>query len=169
VVEVGGFGSVFAVATVGIIIAFSLGAFAKLTISYMTLTTSMPPVPSRPQVESGYMQDPETCFVNITMGGSKGLPVSKLGLVEVFVAYRSGGSLLSTRLERDSGWSAVRVFVGSGAGELVNPVDLAKGTGIWDPGETLELKLQLPLPSDGGEWYFLMVLPDGGECSWTFS
>ncbi len=168
-VELGGFGSVFAVATVGIIIAISLGAFAKLTVSYMALTTSLPPEPSRPRVESGYIQDPETCFVNVTMGGSKGVPVSKLEMAEVFIVYRSSGSILSMRLDRGSGWSAVRVFVGSSAGDLINPIDLAKGTGVWDPGETLELKLQLPSPLDGNEWCFLMFLPDGGECSWTFS
>ncbi|MBS7620233.1 hypothetical protein KEJ21_06290 [Candidatus Bathyarchaeota archaeon] len=165
----GSFGSVFALAIVGMVIIISFGSLAKVITSYEIFISEARQDPcSKPSIISGYITNSTTCFVNITLNGSRSIPISKIQLTDVFVAYRSVEGTIFTRLEYGPGWSIIRILTGAHEGELVNPINLMKRTGLWDPGETLELKLFLPSPSVSSEWYFLIVLPDGGSCSWIF-
>ncbi|MGC8936337.1 MAG: hypothetical protein ACP5KV_03100 [Candidatus Methanomethylicaceae archaeon] len=165
----GGFGTVFAVAMVGMIVLVLFGSTVKFVTSYAELINYLPRQLSSPQVDSGYMSTYSIFYVNVTMYGNKGIPISKLELADILVSYRNNGNLVTIRLDKGSGWEINRVLVGNRTGDLINPINLEQGTGIWDPGETLELAIFLPSPSDNAEWYFVMMLPDGGECSWAFS
>lgn len=168
----GGFGSVFALATVGIVILVSWGALAKASTAYLTLIADaelQTKGQSNPSITSGYMKDPTTCFVNVTMCGSKSVPINKMRLADVIVVYNSDGGRHVARLQYGSSWMITRVFVGENLGDLVNPIDVTRETGLWDPGETIELQLSLPSQSDNRTWWFSIMLPDGGSCSWTFS
>ena len=47
-------------------------------------------------------------------------------------------------------------------GDVVNPIDIAAGTGIWDPGEVIEVELYLSRPVDPAKpWALVFVLPNG--------
>ncbi|MEM3484764.1 MAG: hypothetical protein QXI12_04005 [Candidatus Methanomethyliaceae archaeon] len=166
----GSFGSVFAMAIVGVVIMTSFGVIAKVLTSYeVFISEAKQELRSNIYVTSGRFEDPSTCFVNVTLYGNKSFSINKMRLTDIFVVYKSGGNTISTRLEYGLSWSISRVLIGSYERELINPINLTKETGLWDPGETLELQLSLPSPSETSEWYFLMVLPDGGSGSWTFS
>ncbi|MCX8182685.1 MAG: hypothetical protein N3D12_06155 [Candidatus Methanomethyliaceae archaeon] len=166
----GSFGSVFAIAIVGMVIMTSFGVLAKVLTSYEVFISEVGrEARSNPSVTSGYMEGSTTYLVNITLYGGRSVSINKIRLADVFVVYRSGDGKISTRLDYGIGWSISRVLIGDHEGELVNPINLTRETGLWDPGETLELQLSLPSPSETSECYFLIVLPDGGSCSWTFS
>ncbi|MCX8169856.1 MAG: hypothetical protein N3D72_02085, partial [Candidatus Methanomethyliaceae archaeon] len=113
-------------------------------------------------ITSGYIYNDFTIFVNITMQGVKGIPIRNLNLSDVFVVYKHQGNIISIRIDS---WHPTRVFTNGKEGDIVNPINISKWNGIWDPGETLELKISLPYSLDEFKAFFLMVMPDGGACS----
>jgi len=47
-------------------------------------------------------------------------------------------------------------------GDVVNPIDVAARTGMWDPGEIIEVELYLSRPVDlAMPWALVFVLPNG--------
>ena len=47
-------------------------------------------------------------------------------------------------------------------GDVVNPIDVAARTGVWDPGEIIEVELYLSRPVDPAKpWALVFVLPNG--------
>lgn len=162
----GGFGGVFVAIVIGILMLFSnLSIMENLKSCFEILELTLPQQTSSPHVVSGFFYNNSLFFVNVTMQGVKSVPIRDLNFSDVFVVYRFQGELTSIRI---SSWSPTRVFVNGKEGDIVNPIDIGNRSGIWDPGETLEFMVSLPYPSDDFRLFFLMVMPDGGMCSWSF-
>ncbi|MEM1573621.1 MAG: hypothetical protein QXI49_00830 [Candidatus Methanomethylicaceae archaeon] len=161
----GGFGGVFVVIIIGILMLFSNFIIIKNFQSYFeTIELISIQQTSSPCVISGYFYNNSLLFINITMQGVKGIPIRNLNFSDVFVTYRSQGKLISIKIDS---WSPIRVFVNEKEGDIINPININDWSGIWDPGETLEFMISLPYPSDDSRLFFLMVMPDGGMCSWN--
>lgn len=162
----GGFGGVFVAIIIGILMIFSNLMIIKNFQSYFEIieSISMQQI-SSPHVVSGYFYNHSMLFVNVTMQGAKSVPLRILNFSDVFVTYRFQGELMSVKI---NSWSPTRVFVNGKEGDIVNPINIGSWSGIWDPGETLEFMISLPYPSDDLRAFFLMVMPDGGMCSWSF-
>jgi len=171
---VSGFGGAFAAAIIGLIFTMAFSAVTKLYVNDLaihSIDAERVPALSLPSVGTGEINSTYVFLVNVTMDGGKSIRCDSLYLSDVFVVYYSSGTKLTKRVEMGSGtdeWSIRRVLVGDREGELVNPLDAVSHTGMWDPGETLELNITTSMPIDVNLWYFSMTVVDGGTCSKTF-
>lgn len=154
---------IFATLIISFIIISSYVIMIKNSQWYLELimTLKLSP-PSLPYITSGYIYDNFTIFINVTMQGTKGIPIRNLNLSDVFVVYKHQGNIISIKIDS---WYPTRVFTNGKEGDIVNPIEISKWNGIWDPGEMLELKFSLPYPMDEFRVFLLMIMPDGGVCS----
>jgi len=167
-----GFGAVFATVIIFIVFTSAVTIIMEITTNSASLLSSeQPPTPlSNPAFGSGSISGPDSFLVNVTLGGSEQVRISDLKLSDLFVVYASNGSEVTERLAFGSDvspcWQINGVFQGNIEGTLVDPINATQGTGIWIPGETLELNLTVSHNIDAkSEWYVSMTLADGGSCS----
>ena len=169
-----GFGGAFAAAIIGLIFTMAFSAVTKLYINDLaihSIDAETVPTRSLPGIGTGSINSTHVFLVNVTMDGGRSVRCDDLHLSDVFIVYYSSGTKVTKRVEMGSGadeWSIHRVLVGNREGELVNPMDTTAQTGMWDPGETLELNITTSLPIDIDLWHFSMTVVDGGTCSRTF-
>ncbi|MBO3802986.1 MAG: hypothetical protein JTT11_03800 [Candidatus Brockarchaeota archaeon] len=169
-----GFGGIFAAAMIGIIFTMSFNAVMQLYINDLLACRVERPgasAQSTPKVGSGILNGTHVFLVNVTMDGAKSIKFEDLNLSDVFVIHYSGGTKVTEKVVMGNGsgrWRVNRVLVGNREGELVNPINEASQTGMWDPGETLELLITTSSPIDDDLWFFSIALVDGGACSRTF-
>lgn len=169
-----GFGGAFAAAIIGLIFTMAFSAVTKLYINDLavhSIDAETAPTQSLPSIGTGCINSTYVFLVNITMEGGRSVRCDDLHLSDVFIIYYTGGTKVTKRVEMGSGvdeWSIRRVLVGNREGELVNPLDTSAQTGLWDPGETLELNITTSLPIDDNLWHFSMIVVDGGTCGKTF-
>jgi len=169
-----GFGGAFAAAIIGVIFTMAFSAVTNLYINDLMVNridAGRGTLQSLPNVGSGEINSTYVFLVNVTMNGEKSIRCDDLHLSDVFIVYYSNGTKVTKRVELGSGtdeWSVHRVLVGNWEGELVNPLDVMAQTGMWDPGETLELKITVSSPIDNNLWYFSLTTVDGGTCGRSF-
>jgi hypothetical protein len=166
-----GFGGAFVITLIGVVLTLAFSGFMVISESTMALSDLEKPTPSSLTVEGGLINGPQTFLVNVTNNGPNHLTINKIGLSDVFVTYLSSGAKISEMLTYGNGedqWHLQEVFVGNTEGDLYNPINITAGTGVWDPGKTLELNLTVSQPIDPSEWYFTMTLDDGGSCAMAF-
>lgn len=167
-----GFGGAFAIVMMGFILSAVFGGLIVFLQSYVTLASLDREVQtSSLTVKSGKIIDNHTFLVNVTL--DKGhIKFSKLKYSDVFVVYTSGGKQVAVKVAWGYGpdsWHVRRVFSGGKVGDLLNPINIEAESGIWDPGETLELNVTVTQLIDlDGKWYFSITLVDGGEGSRSF-
>ncbi len=167
-----GFGSVFAITLVSLMFTLAFSGIMGAMTNTVALMSSQKQNPSSVSVSSGVTNGTNTFLVNVTLAGQNHIRVSQIRFSDVFVAYVSDGVrrvfLVPYGSAADS-WHIQRVFVGNREGDLCNPIDVGAGTGIWDPGETIELNITVSMPIDlSAGWYFSMTLADGGGCESAF-
>jgi len=169
-----GFGGAFAAAIIGLIFTMAFSAVTKLYVNDLashSIDAEMAPTQSLPSIGTGAINSAYVFLVNVTMGGAKSIRCDSLHLSDVFIVYYSSGTKVTRKVEMGSGndeWSIRRVLVGNREGDLVNPLDPLSRTGMWDPGETLELNITTSMAIDANLWHFSMTVVDGGTCSRTF-
>ncbi len=167
-----GFGGVFTVTLMGLMLTIALSGVAGIMTSTAALITSQRPTASSISVVSGTTEGTNTFLINITLAGETHLRLSQIRLSDVFIEYVSDGvkrSFLVPYGGTTDGWHIQRVLVGNREGDLYNPMDLNAGTGIWDPGETIEINMTVSQLIDAASgWYFSITLVDGGRCECAF-
>ncbi|MDD1776209.1 MAG: hypothetical protein LUP94_02520 [Candidatus Methanomethylicus sp.] len=162
--------------TIGIVFTVAMTSIINSSTNSLLLLST---VQSEKSISSPHMDSggsislPSTFSVNVTLEGTKNLRVAELKNSDVFVVFVSdNGTRVAKRLDylaASDGWSINRILVGNLVGDLVNPVSLALGTGMWDPGETLELSLAVSDSIDSNRgWYITMITIDGGTSSRAF-
>lgn len=170
-----GFGGVFAAVVLFVIFTVAVSSITELSTNSIMLLSSVP-IPtalSSPTMVSSYVSGTEIFLVNVTLGGSKQIQFSDLKLSDLFVVYVSNGSEITERLVYNAAdppsWHVNRVLQGNLEGSLVDPINITQGTGIWVPGETMELQLDVSHVIDNQTgWYLSLTLADGGSCSEAF-
>ncbi len=167
-----GFGSVFVITLMSLMFTLAFSGIVGTMTSTAALMSSQKPIPSSVSVASGVTSGENTFLLNVTLAGQNHVRVSQIRFSDVFITYVSDGVkrvfLVPYGSAVDS-WHIQRVFVGNREGDLCNPIDVGAGTGIWDPGETIELNITVSRPIDlSAGWYFAMTLADGGGCESAF-
>ncbi len=118
------------------------------------------------QIVNGFINS-SGIFLNVTNIGSSSIPVAKFNYIDLIVVFRSlDNSLIVKRVSYDYSssdrWEITRVFVGNKLGEIINPILTTSGTGLWDPFETLEIRISLSsLPPYGEPVHILFSTPHG--------
>jgi len=166
-----GFGGAFVITMIALVFTLAFSGFLAISTSTFELATIQKPTPSSLIADGGEVNGTNTFLVNVTLNGSNHITFKKIGLSDVFVTYFSGGVKSSEMVTYGNGldqWHVQDVFVGNVEGDLYNPINITMGTGVWDPGKTLELNITVSQPIDPSEWYFTMTLADGGSCARAF-
>ena len=125
-------------------------------------------------IDSWNNQTLHTLDINITNTGDEGIRVARLGDLDVIISYTSSGESytdwISYDQERPSSnhWSIVSVYTDGIQGDTINVINISGETyGIWDPGETLEIRIYLT--SDVSSFDSLkFTLPHGSTASKAF-
>lgn len=124
------------------------------------------PKPRLQVVDAVYSHGSSTLVrLNVTNTGDGGVRLRDVLRSDIIVTYGDAPHRRAVLLRYDDllspdTWRISGVYVGGRAGDLVNPINLNLKTGIWDPGETLELELHLSEEVDGGLGVVL-ALPSG--------
>lgn len=166
-----GFGGAFAAAMVGVIFVIAMSSMASMTVSYMGLYQKLEALASERvsvSIDGGSVAPGGgELLVNMTLlAGSDALSVRDLSRSEVFIFYWSGGGQVFERIGYGEGWRILTVSVG-GEPELVNPIRISSG--MWDPGETVEVSVSPSMPVDAGSpWLFRFATAGGSVFSMTF-
>jgi hypothetical protein len=169
-----GFGGIFAAAIIGLIFTMSFTAIIQLYINDLMdyrMEREAAIEQSAPRIESGRINSTYVFLVNITMNGAKSIRYDSLNLSDIFIVYYSDGMKITKKIEMGIGvdeWRINRVLTGNREGEIINPLNETTNTGMWDPGETLELIITTSSSIDDDLWFFSMTLIDGGTCRRTF-
>jgi hypothetical protein len=170
-----GFGAVFAAVVFFVIFTVAISSISELSTSSVQLLSSVqsPGPVSDPVMGSSLVSGSGVILVNVTLQGSVQIRFSDLKLADLFAVYDSNGSRVTERLvfgsQEPPCWQVENVFQGNLEGSMVDPINVTQGTGIWLPGETLELELNVSQAIDNQTgWYLAMTLNDGGSCSGAF-
>lgn len=126
-----------------------------------------------PQIEHGVVTTSEsmsTIRLNVTNVGFQGVKIRDVVSSDVIVIYFNGSMRKAIRLEysdykTSNSWRIERVFVGNKEGDSLNPINIRLKTGIWDPGETLELELLIQDFIDAGKGLSVVLALPGGVVS----
>lgn len=164
-----GFGGVFAAIVVGIVFAGAISSIASASTAALLAAYSMPSRETGEEIliESGRIAG-GSFQLNVTLLGPKSIAIKDLRYADIFITYYSEAGKVSEYLKYGEGWSVLRVFTGGAEGEIANPVRLDLGSGMWDPGETLELALQVQAPIASPPWSVVFSSPDGISSSRSF-
>ncbi|MCQ8891950.1 MAG: hypothetical protein NQU41_01050 [Candidatus Methanosuratincola sp.] len=166
-----GFGGAFAAAMVGVVFVVAMSSMASMTVSYMGLYQKLEaPTPDRVSIsiDGGRIASGGTeLLVNMTLlAGSDPMSLRDLARSDAFIVYSSGGDRVFERVGYGEGWRILAVTVG-GQPELVSPI--RGSSGMWDPGETIEMSVSPSMPVDAGSpWLFKFATAGGGVFSMTF-
>ncbi len=165
-----GFGGAFAAAMVGVVFVVAMSSMASMTVSYMGLYQKLETARGHVLIEiNGGRVSPggSDILVNMTLlAGSDPMGIRDISRSDVFIAYSSGGELIFERAEYGENWTILAVTI-EGQPELVNP--FRGSSGMWDPGETLELSVSPSMPVDAGSpWLFRIATPSGNVYSMSF-
>lgn len=99
------------------------------------------------------------------------IPVSVCSFpkIDLMVVAKSDEAIVALRLNYSKSpsvgsWTVRRVLSVNGGSEVINVVSIATGTGLWDPGEKLEVKAILP--GLFKSVHLVFVLPDGTQATY---
>lgn len=110
--------------------------------------------------------DSTTFLINITNTGDVSIPVSKLDMIDIIVTYISAGQIVIERAvyRATTGcrWTPLNIYADGISSEIINPVDQNFSSGLWDPGETLEIRLTLSNPVDNLTPIYIVISTLGG-------
>jgi len=102
-----------------------------------------------------------TFLINITNTGDISIPVSKLDMIDIITTYVSNGQIITERAvyKATTGcrWTPLYLYTGNIPYEIINPVNQDFSSGLWDPGETLEIRLTLSNPADNLTPIYIVV------------
>ncbi len=86
-------------------------------------------------------------LLNVSNTGEAGFPIRDLEYFTLLATYNDSTKWTTThvgyRAGGDSWWRVEEVYYKGAQGDLLNPVDPEEGTGIWDPGEVLEIRVHI--------------------------
>jgi hypothetical protein len=169
-----GFGGIFVAAIIGMIFIMSFSTMIQLYVNSLMLyqmERSDYKQKTNPVVDSGKINGTYTFLINVTMEGVKSIKYENLKYSDIFIVYYSDGIKIIKKFEMGTGvdkWEINRIFTGNTEGEIINPINKTIQTGMWDPGETLELMITTSSSIDENLWFFSITLMDGGTCNKTF-
>ena len=171
-----GFGGLVAASVVALICTLSImlisnTVFMGLTAynSKVSNVLSKIEIKAIPQIDNGVITPSTTSIakVNVTNIGGQGIRIRDFIKSDLIVVYFNGTHRKAVRLsysdsEAPNTWSISRVLVGNKEGDTLNPINPKLKTGIWDPGETLELKLVIQdYVNVSKSWSVVLALPNG--------
>lgn len=165
-----GFGGAFAAAMVGVVFVVAMSSMASMSVSYIGLYQKLEMAGFRTltTIDGGKVATGgDALLINMTLiAGSDPLSLRDLSRSDVFIVYLSGGERIFERVEYGDGWRILAVTV-RGQPELINPV--RGSSGMWDPGETVQILVSPSMPVDAGApWLFRFATADGDVFSMTF-
>jgi len=106
------------------------------------------------RIKSGYRsQDGHEIYINMTNVGESSVPVKDFKFIDVIVVYRDvSGDVKVLWVPYESQpdqtsdcWFVNGVFVDNRSGDIINPIRISNTgwSGLWDPGETVEIVIYL--------------------------
>lgn len=118
--------------------------------------------------------DSSILYVNITNNGSISIKFKDIEHMDVIIVYFDQYNLKHVnRLSySDSGedgtWKVISIFTRNGSEEIINPLYISSHSGLWDPYEKLEIKINLNFAVNiSNGLYLLIALPNGIKDSYS--
>ncbi|MEM4576422.1 MAG: hypothetical protein QW701_03025 [Candidatus Nezhaarchaeales archaeon] len=172
-----GFGGLVSASIIILIISSSLGFLVGVVITSMqayewkwsSIEGLAAPRP-KPRIDNVLIYTSENLTLvklNVTNVGEGSLRVRDFLKSDLILLYRDGLLKKAVRLNYSdllspNSWRLSRVFVSNREGDILNPIHVESASGLWDPGETLEIEVRIgdTISANVGLGVVL-ALPDG--------
>lgn len=166
------FGGLVAAIAIALVVLSSLAAIIDITNRSMISTSETSKYALKQRSESrisSVVLKGTLLLFNVTNTGATSVRVKDFPKIDLVVVARSNGAATVLRLNYSKSlstgsWTVKRVFSVNGASEIINVISVADDTGLWDPGEKLEVEAKLPKPIESV--YLIFVLPDGTQATY---
>ncbi|MCD6095055.1 MAG: hypothetical protein J7J99_00650 [Thermoprotei archaeon] len=131
------------------------------------------------RIDDGYIsQDGHEVFINITNVGEASVPIKDFKFIDVIVVYKDVNKNVKilwvpyeeTPNQLSDCWFLNDVFIDNRSGDIINPIRISSTgcSGLWDPGETIEITIYLKDQiSAEGLIFILICSPRGRKASIT--
>lgn len=122
------------------------------------------------EIDSLSNKTSQSILLNLTNDGSRGILLSDFNKLDVIIIYDVEEIQKTQWLPfchdgtTSNSWNVTRVFTNGEPGDYINPINLSKEYGIWDPGETIEIKIKISEVTNNFV-YFKIVFPKGNVFS----
>ncbi|RLF18986.1 MAG: hypothetical protein DRZ82_07165 [Thermoprotei archaeon] len=126
------------------------------------------------RIDGGFIsQDGHEISINVTNVGELAIAVKEFRFIDVMIAYEDVNGVrkllwIPYREQIDqvgNYWYLNRVFVDNREGDLINPIRITdtEHSGLWDPGETIEIVIYLTDPIPSGSVVFVLICSPRGR------
>jgi len=172
----GGFGVVTATVLMCLIFISSFGVLVNIVndgvlelndIYRLQFSKLQDQVRTRIAITNTIVESTTILRVNVTNLGATSIRVKDFVKMDVILTYISENSSpitvwLAYSPTGGDVWYIDKVFTGDKEGDILNPISVENQTGLWDPGEIIEIKLNLTTPINASRGYgIVIVLPNG--------
>lgn len=172
-----GFGGLVSASIIILIISSSLGFLVGIVMTSMQaydwkwssleeLTVSRP----KPRIDNVVVHSSKNLTsikLNVTNVGEGPLRIRDFLKSDLILLYHDGFKKKVVRLNYSdllspNSWKLSRVFVGDKEGDVLNPIHVESTSGLWDPGETLEIEVRISDTINANSGLgVVLALPDG--------